>query len=259
MSLINQMLKDLEARRSRDLETSESLSDNISWETKPKRKPFNWLVFVVVFILFFLLAVFAYLLWERTTSVAADKNLINQQVAEIERIKNATEIKLAEIKAQEKIREKERAREAKKLKLLEEENARAREKEKAERKALLQEKKRIEEKAQRLAKLKLAEENKANVVTDSKASPEIDNSPVVNLKKKHRPLNNKQLAEIAYNKGYKLLQRGSMHKGKEYLREALSLYIPHIKAREMLAGIYIKSGNLISAAELLREGVQVVP
>ena len=95
--------------------------------------------------------------------------------------------------------------------MLEEENARAREKEKAERKALLQEKKRIEEKAQRLAKLKLAEENKANVVTDSKASPEIDNSPVVNLKKKHRPLNNKQLAEIAYNNGYKLLQRGSMH------------------------------------------------
>ena len=259
MSLINQMLKDLEARRSRDLETSESLSDNISWETKPKRKSFNWLVFFVAFVLFFLLVIFGYLLWERTTSVAADKNFINQQVVEIERIKNATAIKLAEIKAKEKIREEERARAAKKLKLLEEENARARKKEAIERKARLQEKRRAEEKAEKLAKIKLLEENKLNAVIDSKPPVEIDDSPVVNLKKKHRPLNNKQLAEIAYNKGYKLLQRGSMHKGKEYLREALSLYIPHIKAREMLAGIYIKSGNLISAAELLREGVQVVP
>ena len=47
--------------------------------------------------------------------------------------------------------------------------------------------------------------------------------------------------------------------GKEYLREALSLYIPHIKAREMLAGIYIKSGHYINAAEILSEGVKIVP
>jgi len=50
-----------------------------------------------------------------------------------------------------------------------------------------------------------------------------------------------------------------MRQGKEHLREALSLYIPHIKAREMLAGIYIKSGRFINAAELLSEGVKVVP
>ena len=88
---------------------------------------------------------------------------------------------------------------------------------------------------------------------------ELDNSPVVQLKKKHRPLNSKQMAEIAYQKGYKFLQQGRMREGKEYLREALSLYIPHTKAREMLAGIYIKSGHLISAAELLSEGVKVSP
>jgi len=253
------MLKDLEARRSRDLETSESLSDNISWETTPKRKSFNWLVWSVAFVSFILLVIVGYLLWERTTSVEVEKNLVNQQAVEIEKIKNATAIKLAEIKVKEKekIREEERVREAEKLKLLKEERARA--KEESERKARLQEKKRTEEHAKQLAKVKLAEEKKPSAVAVPKKPPEVDDSPVVNLKKKHRPLNNKQLAEIAYNKGYKLLQRGSMHKGKEYLREALSLYIPHIKSREMLAGIYIKSGNLISAAELLREGVQVVP
>lgn len=256
MSLINQMLKDLEARRSRDLETSESLSDNISWETKHKRKSSNGLIFVIAFVSFVLLVIVGYLLWERTTSVEAEKNLVNQQAVEIEKIKNATAIKLAEIKAKEKekIRQEERAREVVKLKLREEERTRAR-----ERKARLQEKKRIEEKEKRLAKIKLLEENKSSTVTTPNDPPEVDDSPVVNLKKKLRPLNSKQLAEIAYNKGYKLLQRGSMHNGKEYLRKALSLYIPHIKSREMLAGIYIKSGNLISAAELLREGVQVVP
>ena len=55
MSLINQMLKDLEQRRSRDLETSSSLSENISWESRPKRKGFNWLGLLVVLILAVLL------------------------------------------------------------------------------------------------------------------------------------------------------------------------------------------------------------
>lgn len=212
MSLINQMLKDLEKRRSRDLETSPSLNQNITWETGPNKKSFNVLSLLIVFILVFLLLTVSYLLWERsfqeTVVVAAE----NYNVV----IDN---------------------------------------KEKKEKRVIKKEP--VKEKVKKVV-LQNIEEEKVDT-SNSVDVEEIDASPPLKLKKIHRPLNNKQLAEIAYNKGYDYLQQGRMHRGKESLRKALSLYIPHIKAREMLAGIHIKSGRFIDAAELLSEGVKVVP
>jgi len=221
MSLINQMLKDLEKRRSRDLETSDTLSQNISWETRPNKNSFNWLTFSIIFTLVALMGVIAYLLWERTTQ-AGNNELVNSEV-----IKNTQP---APVKKQ------------------------------AVKKVVA--KKTVKAKVKKPIAIKTAVEDNNNDdinIDDAVDVEELDNSPVVQLKKKHRPLNSKQLAEIAYQKGYKFLQQGRMREGKEYLREALALYIPHIKAREMLAGIYIKSGHLISAAELLNEGVKVAP
>jgi MSHA biogenesis protein MshN len=265
------MLKDLEARRSRDLETSESLSDNIAWETNPKRKVSNGLSLIIVFILLVLFVVVGYLLWDRAYIKNLELVAVKQQEIEIAKLKNDATIKLAEIAA----REKETLRAEEKAKI----NARIQ----AEAQALAKAKLRAEENIRAKEELIRAKENQARAeakkaaadlaraetspspekinpdIADSTNTVEVDNSPQVNLTKKQHPLNNKQLAEIAYNKGYQFLQQGSMHKGKEHLREALSLYIPHIRAREMLAGIYIKSGSLISAAELLSEGVKLVP
>jgi len=81
MSLINEMLKDLEKRRSRDLETSKSLSQNITWETRPNQKRFNWLVILTALTLVTMLGVISYLLWERTMQ--------NTQLAEAEIKKTA--------------------------------------------------------------------------------------------------------------------------------------------------------------------------
>ena len=212
MSLINEMLKDLEKRRSRDLETSESLSQNITWETRPRQKTFNWLTFVVIFTLIVLMAVIAYLLWDR-----ADRN---NQVIIVEKQQTVKPVKKV-VKKKNKVIKKAKLIKPKKAKPV-------------------------------IAELAADEEEAVDV-------DEIDNSPVVKVKKTHRPLNNKQLAEIAYQKGYQLLQKGRLRQGKDALREALSLYLPHIKAREMLAGIYIKSGRFIDAAELLSEGVKLSP
>jgi len=217
MSLINQMLKDLEKRRSRDLETSESLSHNITWETAPNQKTFNWLTFSIILTLFALLAVIAYLLWERTIKNEAQVVAETTRVATVKKIKvNKAQVPAKKIKAKiEKQVKKETV---------------------------------------------LANNYDDAVDVDEVINiQQVDNSKPTKLKKKHRPLNSKQLAEIAYQKGYQFLQQGRMRQGQEYLREALSLYIPHIKAREMLAGIYIKSGRFINAAELLSEGVKVVP
>ena len=214
MSLINQMLKDLEKRRSRDLETSASLSNNITWETRPNQKSFNWLTFSIVFTLAFLLVVIGYLLWDRTsqnTRLAAGKNT---QTASIKKVKVKKTVVRKKVKILKPVK----------------------------------------------AEINIENINTEEVDADEVIDvEEVDYSPPIQLKKKRRPLNSKQLAEIAYTKGYKLLQQGRMRQGKESLREALSLYIPHIKAREMLAGIYIKSGRFINAAELLNEGVKVVP
>lgn len=213
MSLINQMLKDLEKRRSRDLETSSTLSTNITWESRPNKKTFNWLSLSIIFTFSALLVVIGYLLWERASqntvvSSAEKKNVVVNQKVKVKKV----------VVKKQPIRKK------------------------------------VKEEI-------IVKNNYEEVidVDDSVDVEELDNAPPLKLKKTHRPLNSKQLAEIAYKKGYKFLQQGRMHQGKESLRKALSLYIPHIKAREMLAGIYIKSGHFINAAELLNEGVKVVP
>ena len=210
MSLINEMLKDLEKRRSRDLETSSSLNENITWETRPNQKNFNWIAFLSIVILLGLASVTGYLLWERneaalpTTAVVEKKQLVVEKKKKI--IKPI----------------------AKKV---------------------------VKEQIKKPVEKIIVEED----ISEAVDVEEVEDLAPIKLKKRNHPLNNKQLAEIAYNKGYKLLQQGRMHQGKQALREALSLYIPHIKAREMLAGIYIKSGHFINAAELLKEGVAVVP
>ncbi len=213
MSLINQMLKDLEKRRSRDLETSSTLSQNITWESRPNKKTFNWLSLSIIFTLAALLSVIGYLLWERTSqntmiSSAEKKTVVTNQKVKVKKV----------VVKKQPVRKK------------------------------------VKEEI-------IIKNNSEEVVDvdDSVDVEDLDNAPPLKLKKTHRPLNSKQLAEIAYKKGYRFLQQGRMHQGKESLRNALSLYIPHIKAREMLAGIYIKSGRYIDAAELLSEGVKVVP
>lgn len=219
MSLINKMLKDLEARRSRDLETSPSLSENITWETRPKNKSFNVAAYLIGLTLVALLVIIAYLLWERTLQNTADIVAEKPPVVKQEiKIKKTAVIK--HLIKQQPIKQQP-----------------------------------VKQKAKEIVLVK----NEEDIVDESIDVDELDDSPPIKLKKTHRPLNSKQLAEIAYQDGYKLLQQGRMHQGKESLRKALSLYIPHIKAREMLAGIHIKSGRFVNAAELLSEGVKVVP
>ena len=209
MSLINEMLKDLEKRRSRDLETSSSLNENITWETRPNQKRFNWIATLSIVILLGLTSVIGYLLWERNKATSSST------VAEKKQIIVEKKIKIKKPTA----------------------------------------KKVVKEKIKKPIEKPVAEED----ISEAIDVEEIEDLAPIKVKKKNHPLNNKQLAEIAYSKGYKLLQQGRMHQGKQFLREALSLYVPHIKAREMLAGIHIKSGHFINAAELLKEGVGVVP
>jgi len=211
MSLINQMLKDLEKRRSRDLETSPSFNQNISWETGPNKRSINWLNYLVGFTVVILLIVIGYLLWER--SLPKTTALVSNSPAVVAQ----PEVKVKKVAVKKQPVEQD------------------------------------------IKEVILVKSDSEEIIDTPVDVEELDDSLPIKLKKTHRPLNSKQLAEIAYQEGYEFLQQGQMHQGKESLRKALSLYIPHIKAREMLAGIYIKSGHFVNAAELLNEGVKVVP
>ena len=221
------MLKDLEKRRSRDLETSESLSNNITWETRPASRRFDFQTLALISILFALVLIIVYLFWERSAFKDELLTAANKQTVAVKNNKKSSKAKYVKPRKQT-----------------------------------------VTKKApvKKQAPIKTASSTASNKAyaeiletEDAIDADEIENDTPIKLNKRHRPLNYKQLAEIEYKKGYLALQRGRMRQGKERLRESLSLYAPHLKSREMLAGIYIKSGRYVEAAELLREGIRIVP
>ena len=155
MSLINEMLKDLEKRRSRDLETSSSLNENITWETRPNKKNFNWIAFLSIVILIGLTSVIGYLLWERNATTSATVVTGNTHAVVTQKKKIVKPI--------------------------------------AKRKTIEKIKKPVEE---------VIVEDEISEAIDIEAEAidieEAEELPLVKLKKTHRPLNSKQLEEIAY-------------------------------------------------------------
>ena len=73
------------------------------------------------------------------------------------------------------------------------------------------------------------------------------------------PLSNENRAERAYQEGYDLIAAHRYRKAETELRSALALDPGHIKAREMLVGVFISQGRWVEASELLRVGVEISP
>ncbi len=73
------------------------------------------------------------------------------------------------------------------------------------------------------------------------------------------PLRPEQKAELAYQQGYDYLKGHQSRQAEQVLRQALSVAPNHIKARELLAGMYIKQGRWVEANDLLRDGTRLIP
>lgn len=91
------------------------------------------------------------------------------------------------------------------------------------------------------------------------ASPADDEAPINNIEKQMVPLRSDQKAELAYQAAYDQLQQHNARRAEQQLRQVLALEPRHTRARELLAGILIKQGRWIETAELLQQGVQVLP
>lgn len=74
------------------------------------------------------------------------------------------------------------------------------------------------------------------------------------VRKTQRSRSPTERAEIAYAGASKLLQAGSAYKAEQELRNALALDARHIKARELLAGLLFRNGQLAEAGRLLEQG-----
>ena len=77
--------------------------------------------------------------------------------------------------------------------------------------------------------------------------------------KSARPMRLEQRAEVAYQTAYDLLRERKIRKAESSLRQALALEPSHVKARELLSGVYIKQGRWVEASELLRNGLSMSP
>lgn len=84
----------------------------------------------------------------------------------------------------------------------------------------------------------------------------IDLSSVIKQKLK---LNPAQQAEVAYKNGYKLLQQNKIYSAESKLLLALEHNTKHIKAREMLIGLYLKTGRKVEAEDILVKGILHLP
>lgn len=222
MSLINQMLKDLEKRRSRDLETSETLTRNITWENHPRGGGVHWRMLSMVSLLIVLSAVVAYLLWERwqqpATAVTASKPALTKKIASADTKPSKPKVTTAPV-----ITPNETAKQ--------------------------------EVHSQVTTKEEVVV-NRVERPIDVEAE---DSMPAAAIEKTERPLTAEQRAEVSYQEAFSALQKGSQRQGEIKLRAALEQYPQHVKAREMLAGVYIKAGRYVEAAELLRLGIHLVP
>jgi len=77
--------------------------------------------------------------------------------------------------------------------------------------------------------------------------------------KRQRELTATQKAKNLYQSGYKYILTGNALKAQEELRNALIILPGHNKSRELLAGIYIKNGQIVEARTLLQYGMRISP
>ena len=79
------------------------------------------------------------------------------------------------------------------------------------------------------------------------------------MEKQRVPLRQDQKAELAYQTGYDQLTLHNVRRAELELRQALTLQPAHVRARELLAGILIKQGRWIETADVMQQGVQLLP
>jgi len=86
-----------------------------------------------------------------------------------------------------------------------------------------------------------------------------DVEPAEEMNKTVRPLTDEQQAQRAFQRSVKMLGRGNQQAAQLALDEALVFFPAHVRARETVAALLPNSGRVSEAASTLRDGLQLVP
>jgi len=79
------------------------------------------------------------------------------------------------------------------------------------------------------------------------------------MEKRVRPLRPSQVAEKLYQEGYALLQRGEQEQAADRWLKALAADPAHTSSREALAALYYSQARRVEAAEQLKQGLDYHP
>ena len=103
------------------------------------------------------------------------------------------------------------------------------------------------------------QDNYANI-TQNNLNPQEDfDTNIGSVQKQSLALNSEQQAEVAYKKGYQLLQENKIYSAEAKLLLSLEHNVKHVKAREVLVGLYLKTGRQVEAEEILNKGLLHLP
>jgi len=245
MSLINQVLKDLDERRSVEYSEHKTELDDLHFAHTPPRKSKTWplLLGSIILVVLIMTGFAAFYFYEQVTN--------NPYVAEVSRDVKTKAAQPVVAQAPPVVVNEPVVSETVKAPEVNPVVTRQVERITSKSKATVQ------------AAQKQKPEAVATVAATSDAiqpseQEQVDDTPV-KFTKSTVPLRAEQKAELAYQTGYDHLKAQRHRQAEQSLRRALAMESGHIKARELLAGIYIKQGRWVEASELLRDGVTYSP
>jgi Flp pilus assembly protein TadD len=107
------------------------------------------------------------------------------------------------------------------------------------------------------ATLMTAEDNSEADSAEASVVPVADKA--FRIEKQIRPLTSAQQAQQAFQQAVQLLGRGDEGQARVALNQALSLQPAHVAARETLAALLLNTGHISEAATVLRTGLRITP
>lgn len=251
MSLVNQVLKDLEQRHASQAQADDLGIDNLHYVPvtgPPAKKSMPWVMLASVLLTLGIGTVggaYLYAQWEKRTAVAMPSIPIAQTPAQQPISKAVSEQPLvvkpevvAEVKTPAPVASVAKAREP------------AAQPVPAPKAEPVKVKPAVE---------KATASASAPVTKVFKNETSASQATSGGMQKREVPLSGEQRAERAYQEGYDAIAAHRYRKAETSLRSALALAPGHIQAREMLVGVFISQGRWIEASEVLREGMSVAP
>ena len=227
MSLINQVLKDIDQRRSAEFSETKTDLDDLHFARIPEGKSKSKLTIIVSLAVFVVIAVvFAGVILFPQLNPATSE----MQVSEAEH-------QPAPVEAAPTNKPKVTSSRTRSSSVKPETKSKAK----------------VQVKATPAVSVEVADDSESDVTEEF-----VDNTPV-KFTRSAVPMRPEQKAELSYQNGYTQLREKRNRQAERSLREALLMESGHIKARELLSGIYIKQGRWVEASELLREGLGYSP